>query len=119
VAPWNRMATPVSKSPAFKSGTGASDWSRFRSDAASTLMIDRCKHQIENPTAEGWDGTTVRMLGVPGPPKEFGSHRFAGFSLLPWDLVARISSRITNEVRGINRVVLDVSSKPPATIEWE
>jgi len=43
----------------------------------------------------------------------------ADWAKLPWDLVARISSRITNEVRGINRVVLDVSSKPPATIEWE
>jgi GMP synthase (glutamine-hydrolysing) len=38
---------------------------------------------------------------------------------LPYDLVARVSSRIVNEVRGINRVVLDVSSKPPSTIEWE
>lgn len=37
----------------------------------------------------------------------------------PYDVVARISNRIINEVRGINRVVYDVSSKPPATIEWE
>jgi GMP synthase (glutamine-hydrolysing) len=43
----------------------------------------------------------------------------ADWARLPWDLVAKISSRVTNEVRGINRVVLDVSSKPPATIEWE
>jgi GMP synthase (glutamine-hydrolysing) len=38
---------------------------------------------------------------------------------IPHDVLATISSRITNEVRGINRVVYDISSKPPATIEWE
>jgi GMP synthase (glutamine-hydrolysing) len=43
----------------------------------------------------------------------------AHWAELPYELLGRVSSRIINEVRGINRVTYDISSKPPATIEWE
>jgi GMP synthase (glutamine-hydrolysing) len=43
----------------------------------------------------------------------------ADWSQIPYDVLSRISSRVINEVRGINRVVLDITSKPPGTIEWE
>jgi GMP synthase (glutamine-hydrolysing) len=43
----------------------------------------------------------------------------ADWARLPYDLLARLSTRIINEVKGVNRVCLDISSKPPSTIEWE
>jgi GMP synthase (glutamine-hydrolysing) len=43
----------------------------------------------------------------------------ADWARLPYDVLERISSRVINEVAGVNRVALDISSKPPGTIEWE
>jgi GMP synthase (glutamine-hydrolysing) len=43
----------------------------------------------------------------------------ADWARLPYDVLARISTRVINEVKGVNRVVYDISSKPPSTIEWE
>ena len=43
----------------------------------------------------------------------------ADWARLPYDLLERVSNRVINEIREVNRVALDISSKPPATIEWE
>jgi NDP-sugar pyrophosphorylase family protein len=52
-----------------------------------------------NELLEGWDGSTVRLLGVPGPPNEFGTYRFAGMSLLPWEMVEQLDAVPTDLVR--------------------
>jgi GMP synthase (glutamine-hydrolysing) len=72
----------------------------------------------------------VRSVGVQGDGRTYGhpvvlrpvsseDAMTADFSRLPYDLLAQISTRITNEVEEVNRVVLDITSKPPGTIEWE
>jgi len=72
----------------------------------------------------------VKSVGVQGDGRSYGhpvvlrpvsseDAMTADWSRLPYDVIERISTRITNQCRQINRVVLDVTSKPPATIEWE
>jgi len=94
----------------------------------------------EELTAAGLDGeiwqcpvvllADVRSVGVQGDGRTYGhpivlrpvsseDAMTADWSRLPYEVLARISTRITNEVADVNRVVLDVTSKPPGTIEWE
>ena len=72
----------------------------------------------------------VRSVGVQGDGRTYGhpivlrpvtseDAMTADWARIPYDVLARISTRITNEVPAVNRVVLDVTSKPPGTIEWE
>jgi GMP synthase (glutamine-hydrolysing) len=91
-------------------------------------------------TAAGLDGeiwqcpvvllADIRSVGVQGDGRTYGNPivlrpvssedaMTADWTRLPYDVLARVSTRITNEVPEVNRVVLDVTSKPPGTIEWE
>ncbi len=94
----------------------------------------------EELTAAGLDGeiwqcpvvllADVRSVGVQGDGRTYGhpvvlrpvsseDAMTADWTRLPYDVLERISTRITNEVAEVNRVALDVTSKPPGTIEWE
>ena len=72
----------------------------------------------------------VRTVGVMGDARTYSEliairavttddFMTADWAKIPYDLLGRISSRIINEVEGVNRVVYDISTKPPATVEWE
>jgi len=103
-------------------------------------LLQRADHIfIEELRASGWYDRTaqaftvflpVRSVGVMGDGRTYEfvvalravqttDFMTADWAPLPHELLARVSSRIINEVRGINRVAYDISSKPPATIEWE
>mgnify|MGYP003312684338 CR=1 FL=1 len=100
--------------------------------AADWIVMDEIK--ASNLYRELWQSfavlTNTQSVGVTGDFRTYGDvvalravtsdeAMTADWSRIPYDVLARISNRIANEVPGINRVVYDITSKPPGTIEWE
>ncbi|MBK8666346.1 MAG: glutamine-hydrolyzing GMP synthase [Burkholderiales bacterium] len=106
---------------------------------ADAIFIEELRSTIEPHSQKSWYDLTsqaftvflpVKSVGVMGDGRTYdyvvalravqtSDFMTADWAELPYALLKRVSSRIINEVRGINRVTYDVSSKPPATIEWE
>ena len=100
--------------------------------AADTVFLDEIKKAGLAEQLWQWFAVlpAVRTVGVMGDGRTYAypiilravtsqDAMTADWAKLPWDVVERISSRIVNEIPGVNRVAYDVTSKPPGTIEWE
>ncbi len=106
---------------------------------ADAIFIEELRNTVDEKTGKSWYDLTsqaftvflpVKSVGVMGDGRTYdyvaalravqtSDFMTAHWAELPYALLGRVSNRIINEVRGINRVVYDISGKPPATIEWE
>lgn len=106
---------------------------------ADAIFIEELRSTIDENSGKSWYDLTSQAFAVFLPVKSVGvmgdgrtyeyvvalravqtqDFMTAHWAHLPHELLGRVSNRIINEVRGINRVVYDISGKPPATIEWE
>ncbi|XXQ67701.1 glutamine-hydrolyzing GMP synthase [Neisseriaceae bacterium B1] len=106
---------------------------------ADDIFIEELRNTIDAESGKSWYDLTsqafsvflpVKSVGVMGDGRTYdyvvalravvtSDFMTAHWAQLPYSLLGKVSNRIINEVRGINRVVYDVSGKPPATIEWE
>ncbi|WP_159355718.1 glutamine-hydrolyzing GMP synthase [Methylovorus glucosotrophus] len=106
---------------------------------ADAIFIEELRSTIDEVSGKSWYDLTsqaftvflpVKSVGVMGDGRTYdyvvslravitSDFMTAHWAELPYSLLGRVSNRIINEVRGINRVVYDISGKPPATIEWE
>ncbi|MEY3970312.1 MAG: hypothetical protein RLZZ80_10 [Pseudomonadota bacterium] len=106
---------------------------------ADAIFIEELQQTVDAESGKSWYDLTsqaftvflpVKSVGVMGDGRTYdyvvalravqtSDFMTADWAELPYSLLKRVSSRIINEVRGINRVTFDISSKPPATIEWE
>jgi GMP synthase (glutamine-hydrolysing) len=100
--------------------------------ASDEILIDEIKSaELYKKTSQALTVLVpVQTVGVMGDERSYENviairsvdtvdFMTADFSQIPYEVLGIISNRIINEVRGVNRVVYDISSKPPATIEWE
>lgn len=107
--------------------------------AADAIFIEELRHTMDAASGKTWYELTsqafavflpIKAVGVMGDGRTYEyvialravqtqDFMTAHWAHLPYELLGRVSNRVINEVRGINRVVYDISGKPPATIEWE